>query len=136
MIHESLYCNCPFHAQGFPICPLVCSVISVLKSKAAGGDGIMSLQEFAKEPEWKVILSCSQCNPDHGVYEIMYALSDECDYKLYVSYGNKQLGVSQPIAEWSSATSLKWAGHLANVSTRMLCFKSTMQLPNMHDHLH
>ena len=60
MMHESLYCNCPFHAQGFPICPLVCSVISVLKSKAAGGDGIMSLQEFAKEPNSKVIMHSVQ----------------------------------------------------------------------------
>ena len=37
------------------LCPLICSVISVLKSKAAGGDRIMSLQEFAEEPNSKVI---------------------------------------------------------------------------------
>ena len=55
----------------------------MLKSKAAGGDGIMSLQEFAKEPNSKVILSCIQCSPDHGVMkECTHMLMS--DYNMYV----------------------------------------------------
>ena len=65
----------PLSMLKLSLCPLICSVISVLKSKAAGGDGIKSLQEFAKEPNSKVILSCIQCSPGHGAMK-------ECTHML------------------------------------------------------